>query len=49
MADEAAIRRGIRDAVRREATWEGEGGACMSPFGYPMGRSALPLPGSTWR
>ncbi|RFC78028.1 DUF5994 family protein [Streptomyces sp. AcE210] len=37
MTDEAAIGRGIRDAVRREATREGEGGACMSPFGPPPG------------
>ncbi|MFF4100029.1 DUF5994 family protein [Streptomyces sp. NPDC001903] len=49
LANEAVIGRGIRDARRREATWEGEGGACMSPFGEPMGRSALPLPGSGWR
>lgn len=49
MTNEAAIGRGIRDAVRREATWESEGGACMSPFGSPMGRSALPLPGNGWR
>jgi hypothetical protein len=27
MADEAVIGRGIRDTLRREATWEGEGGA----------------------
>ncbi|WP_404958404.1 DUF5994 family protein [Streptomyces sp. 147326] len=38
MANETVIGRGIRDARRREATWEGEGGACMSPFGNPMGR-----------
>ncbi|ROR00329.1 hypothetical protein EDE04_6891 [Streptomyces sp. 2132.2] len=44
MANEAAIGRGIRDTARREAAWEGEGGACMSPFGAPMERSALPLP-----
>uniref|UniRef100_A0AAU2JQI3 DUF5994 family protein n=1 Tax=Streptomyces sp. NBC_00049 TaxID=2903617 RepID=A0AAU2JQI3_9ACTN len=49
MANEAAVGRGIRDARRREATWESEGGACMSPFGDPMGRSALPLPGNTRR
>ncbi|MCX4546990.1 hypothetical protein [Streptomyces sp. NBC_01565] len=29
--DETAIGRGIRDARRREATGEGESGACMSP------------------
>ncbi|MEH0515824.1 MULTISPECIES: DUF5994 family protein [unclassified Streptomyces] len=39
MANEAAVGRGIRDARRREATWEGEGGACMSPFGYPIDRT----------
>ncbi len=49
MTNEAAIGRGIRDAVRREAAWEDEGGACMSPFGNPMRRSALPLPGNGWR
>ncbi|MET9464902.1 DUF5994 family protein [Streptomyces sp. NPDC006544] len=46
MANETVIGRGIRDARRREAAWEDEGGACMSPFGEPMGRSALPLPGN---
>ncbi|MCX4547043.1 DUF5994 family protein [Streptomyces sp. NBC_01565] len=46
MANEAAIGRGIRDTARREATWESEGGACMSPFGTPMSRSALPPPTS---
>ncbi|MFG2481402.1 DUF5994 family protein [Streptomyces virginiae] len=49
MADERVIGRGIRDARRREATWESEGGACMSPFGEPMGRSAPPLSGNGWR
>ncbi|MEU9158851.1 DUF5994 family protein [Streptomyces sp. NPDC048424] len=53
MANEAVIGRRLRDGrtreATREATWEGEGGACMSPFGNPMGRSALPLPGNTWR
>ncbi|MFE2324111.1 hypothetical protein ACFXD5_09380 [Streptomyces sp. NPDC059385] len=49
MANEAVIGRGIRDARRQEATWEGEGGACMSPFGNPMDASALPLPGDGWR
>ncbi|MGP3687096.1 DUF5994 family protein [Streptomyces sp. IBSNAI002] len=49
MANEAAIGRSIRDARRREDTWEGEGGACMSAFGNPIGRSALPLPGIGWR
>ncbi|MFF5449134.1 DUF5994 family protein [Streptomyces sp. NPDC012888] len=46
MANEAAIGRGIHDARRRQDTWEGEGGACMSPFGHPMDRSTLPLPGN---
>ncbi|WP_406511297.1 DUF5994 family protein [Streptomyces sp. NBC_00161] len=49
IANETVIGRGIGDARRREATWESEGGACMSPFGNPMGRSALPLPGNGWR
>ncbi|MFJ3519613.1 DUF5994 family protein [Streptomyces sp. NPDC090131] len=49
MANEIVIGRGIRDARRREDIWEGEGGACMSPFGEPMGRSALPLSGNGWR
>ncbi|MFG2489237.1 DUF5994 family protein [Streptomyces virginiae] len=49
MANERVIGRGIRDARRREATWESEGGACMSPFGEPMGRSAPPLSGNGWR
>ncbi|WP_406410425.1 DUF5994 family protein [Streptomyces sp. NBC_01614] len=49
MTNEAVIGRGIRDALRREAIWEGEGGACMSPFGSPIGRSALPLPENGWR
>ncbi|WP_406738098.1 DUF5994 family protein [Streptomyces sp. NBC_00853] len=49
MANESAIGRGTRDAARREATWEGEGGACMSPFGVAMGRSALPLSANGWR
>ncbi|MEU2263664.1 DUF5994 family protein [Streptomyces sp. NPDC019645] len=49
LADEATIGRGIRDAGRREADWESEGGACMSPFGYPMGGRTLPLPGNTGR
>ncbi|MEU8652554.1 DUF5994 family protein [Streptomyces sp. NPDC048737] len=49
MADEAVIGRGIRDALRREAGWESEGGACMSPFGGLTGRRALSPPGNTWR
>lgn len=49
MANEAVIGRGIRDTGRREATWESEGGACMAPFGEPMGPSPLTLPSSTWR
>ncbi|CAM5371241.1 hypothetical protein SALBM135S_08574 [Streptomyces alboniger] len=42
MADEAVIGRGIRDTLRREAGWESEGGACMSPMGSPMAQRALP-------
>ncbi|MFF4578130.1 DUF5994 family protein [Streptomyces sp. NPDC001389] len=49
MANETAIERGTRDVARREATWEGEGGACMSPFGDAMGRSSQPLSASGWR
>ncbi|MET3987128.1 DUF5994 family protein [Streptomyces sp. PvR034] len=49
MANEAAIGRGIRDARRQEAGRESEGGACMSPFGNPMDRRPLPLPGNGWR
>ncbi len=49
MANEAAIGRGIRDARRREATWEDEGGACMTLFGNPMDRSTLAQPGNGWR
>ncbi|MEU3916038.1 DUF5994 family protein [Streptomyces sp. NPDC029721] len=45
MANETVIGRSIREALRREATWEDEGGACMFPYGNPMGRTALPLPG----
>lgn len=44
MANESVIGRGVRDTRRREATWEDEGGACMSPFGSPMGRTPLPPP-----
>ncbi|MFD9406077.1 DUF5994 family protein [Streptomyces sp. NPDC059989] len=49
MANEAVIGRGVRDARRREATWEDEGGACMSPFGNAIDRRNLPLPGNGWR
>ncbi|WP_405788118.1 DUF5994 family protein [Streptomyces sp. NBC_01367] len=49
MANETVIGCGIRDARRREAAWEDEGGACMSPFGVAMGRSALPLSANGWR
>ncbi|MGY4387793.1 DUF5994 family protein [Streptomyces virginiae] len=49
MANEIVIGRGIRDTGRREAAWEDEGGACMSPFGEPFGRSALPLSANGWR
>ncbi|KAB1988378.1 DUF5994 family protein [Streptomyces triticiradicis] len=48
VANETVIGRGIRDARHREATWEGEGGACMSPFGEPLGRSAFHRPGNGW-
>ncbi|MGW7351058.1 DUF5994 family protein [Streptomyces sp. NPDC054784] len=43
MADEV----GIGEALRREARWESEGGACVPPPGNPMGRRGLPLPGNT--
>ncbi|MFE6084309.1 DUF5994 family protein [Streptomyces virginiae] len=49
MANEIGIGRGIRDARRREAAWEYEGGAFMSTFGEPFGRSALPLSANGWR
>ncbi|MFD9358355.1 DUF5994 family protein [Streptomyces sp. NPDC060031] len=49
MANESVIGRGVRDARRREASWESEGGACMSPFGNRMDRKAVPSPSSTWR
>jgi hypothetical protein len=49
MANETVIGRGIRDARRREDTWESEGGACTSPFGNPLDRSTLPPPGNGWR
>ncbi|MFJ9945328.1 DUF5994 family protein [Streptomyces erythrochromogenes] len=49
MANEAVIGRGAGDARRREAAWEDEGGACMSTFGEPFGRSALPLSANGWR
>ncbi|MCX4800242.1 DUF5994 family protein [Streptomyces sp. NBC_01214] len=49
MANETVIGYGLHDASRREATWEGEGGACTSPFGVAMGRSALPLSANGWR
>ncbi|MEV6012899.1 DUF5994 family protein [Streptomyces sp. NPDC051976] len=49
MADEAVIGRGILEALRREGTWESEGGACMSPFGSPIGSRALRVPGGAWR
>ncbi|MFF3015570.1 DUF5994 family protein [Streptomyces sp. NPDC057939] len=48
MANEAAIGRGVRDAQRQEAGWEGEGGACMSPIGIPMERRSPSLPGIEW-
>ncbi|AKL64306.1 DUF5994 family protein [Streptomyces sp. Mg1] len=43
-ANEAVIGHGIRDTQRREADWESEGGACMSPYGSPMGPTAHPRP-----
>ncbi|MFI5615950.1 DUF5994 family protein [Streptomyces sp. NPDC051567] len=49
MAAEAVIGRGIRNARTREDDWESEGGACMSPFGGPVGRRSRPAPGGTWR
>ncbi|MFJ6720935.1 MULTISPECIES: DUF5994 family protein [unclassified Streptomyces] len=49
MANETVIGRGIRDTQRGEAGWESEGGACMSPFGEPFGRSALPRSANGWR
>ncbi|MFD8985561.1 DUF5994 family protein [Streptomyces sp. NPDC059564] len=49
MANEAAIGRGIRDVQRQETGWESEGGACMSPFGSPIGQGTLPLRGKGWR
>ncbi|MFD9339141.1 DUF5994 family protein [Streptomyces sp. NPDC060028] len=49
MANETVIGRGIQDAGRREATWESEGGACMSPFGNRMDRKAVPSPSSSGR
>ncbi|MEU7063926.1 DUF5994 family protein [Streptomyces sp. NPDC046161] len=48
MANESVIGRGIRDALRREDTWESEGGACMSPFGNRLDASTL-APGNGWR
>ncbi|EFL16131.1 DUF5994 family protein [Streptomyces sp. C] len=49
MANEAAISRGIREALSEEDSWEAEGGAGTSPFGHLMGRKALPVPRDTWR
>ncbi|MFJ3205659.1 DUF5994 family protein [Streptomyces sp. NPDC086989] len=49
MANETVIGRGIRDARRQEVTWESEGGARMSPFGNPTGRSTFPPPANGWR
>ncbi|WP_327377343.1 DUF5994 family protein [Streptomyces sp. NBC_01216] len=42
MADEATGR-GVRDAARREAAWEGEGGACAAPSEEPTGGSVHSL------
>ncbi|MCY0934125.1 DUF5994 family protein [Streptomyces sp. H34-S4] len=51
MANEAAIGRGVRDTRSPEDNWEDEGGACMSPYGRPLGLPVMPrpLPGNTWR
>lgn len=37
------------EARGREDAWETEGGACMSPFGYPMGCRFGPPPTDAWR
>jgi NAD(P)-dependent dehydrogenase (short-subunit alcohol dehydrogenase family) len=43
----AEERQALLDRIETaKGTWEGEGGACMSPFGNPLDRSALPLPGN---
>ncbi|MFE7901741.1 DUF5994 family protein [Streptomyces sp. NPDC057424] len=51
MANEAAIGRSVRDSRKREDTWEDEGGACMSPYGRPIGRRVMqePMPGNIQR
>lgn len=49
MADEAAIGRSMRDSRNREHAWEDEGGACMSPYGRPIGLRVMtePVPENT--
>ncbi|PNG17617.1 DUF5994 family protein [Streptomyces cahuitamycinicus] len=44
MAGEAAAGRGMRRSRNQEDTWEAEGGACMSPYGYPTGPRVIPEP-----
>ncbi|MFJ4815625.1 DUF5994 family protein [Streptomyces sp. NPDC088801] len=44
MAGEAAAGRGMRRSRNQEDTWEAEGGACMSPYGYPTGPRVVPAP-----
>ncbi|MEU9000705.1 DUF5994 family protein [Streptomyces sp. NPDC048551] len=51
LANEAVIGRGMRDTRRPEDGWEDEGGACVSPYGGPLGLPVMPfpVPGDTWR
>ncbi|MET3987132.1 DUF5994 family protein [Streptomyces sp. PvR034] len=51
MANEAAIGRGLRDARSQKDSWESEGGACVPPYGSPIGLSPAPVrtTGTTWR
>ncbi|MFF6877898.1 DUF5994 family protein [Streptomyces sp. NPDC012474] len=44
IAGEAAAGRGMRRSRNQEDTWEAEGGACMSPYGYPTGPRVIPEP-----
>jgi hypothetical protein len=44
VAGEAATGRGMRDSRNQEGAWEAEGGACMSPYGYPTGPRVVPEP-----
>ncbi|MFI6688309.1 DUF5994 family protein [Streptomyces sp. NPDC050485] len=48
MAAEAVIG-GAVDARVRENSWETEGGACMSPFGHPIGCPVGSPPTDPWR